>query len=119
MSELDEIKARLEAARGLAWHSYRLTRYEDGRVDYAVAPSPLERTHFSKGDVEFMVAAREDMAKLLAVVEAIRKDWTPAIMAEAARTTASHMTGKGREEWLELAAAWDGLAEKLEAIEAE
>ncbi len=61
----------------------------------------------------------EDMKLLLAVVEAIRKDWTPAIMAEAARTTASHMTGKGREEWLELAEAWEGLAEKLEAIEAE
>ena len=121
MSELDKIKARLEAARGLEWHSYRLARYEDGRTDYAVAPSPLERTHFSEGEAEFVVCSREDMAKLLAVVEAELGQATPAGLASAYRDYTKKRTTADweKERAIKRAEAWEGLAEKLEAIEAE
>ncbi len=100
MSKLDKIKARLAAARGLEWHSYKLARYKDGRVDYAVAPSPLERTHFSEGEAEFVVCSREYVALLLAVVEA-HLDKMP--LQEAVAT----IQELGHEK---LVAAWEALS---------
>ncbi len=113
MSELDKIKARLEAARGLEWHSYRLARYEDGRTDYAVAPSPLERTHFSEGDVEFIVCSRADVAKLLAVVDEERGLKTPQAVADQWHRIADKTRPADdvlAAQFDEYAEAWEGIA---------
>ena len=108
---LADIKARLEAARGLAWHSYKLARYKDGRTDYAVAPSPLERTHFSEGEAEFIVCSREDMAKLLAVVEAELGHYSPTYRAEHWRIKAKMAATPEAEKMCnDNAKAWEGIA---------
>ena len=112
MSKLAEIKRRLEAARGLEWHAVKLARWEDGHIDYGIAPSPLERTHFSKGDVEFMVAAREYVALLLAVVDEERGLKTPQAVADQWRRIAA----KTRPADDVLAALFDEKADAWEAI---
>ncbi len=108
---LADIKARLEAARGLAWHSYKLARYKDGRVDYAVAPSPLERTHFSEGEAEFVVCSREDMAKLLAVIDSqILGRYSPEAHAEQCGVEMMNSANEQEyDEWKRARDAWAAL----------
>ena len=111
VSKLANIKRRLEAARGLAWHSYKLARYKDGRVDYAVAPSPLERTHFSEGEAAFVVCSREDMAKLLAVVKAESAGLTPKQVAGVyAYSLGLEADSAIKEELRQKRIAWEAIA---------
>lgn len=118
MSKLAEIKELLAAVTPEPWVAVARHGDNDGTQDEMSGlgwdiegpPQPM-RGQFSRcADAKFAAHSPEYVALLVAVVEAVRKHWTPASMAEAARTTAWHMAGKEREEWEKLAVAWEGIA---------
>ena len=96
MSRLDEIRARLEAAGKNEWGMYgRPWGDVGGRYTLSSASkgAPLS---FQKKEAEFIVCSRDDMAMLLAVVDAERAGWSPSEIAEELQES---VTKERRRAW--------------------
>lgn len=110
MSELDKIKARLEAAGDEEWHKYRAVGWARGMAEYAVSPG--DRGQFTEAGADFILFSRADVAKLLAVVDVVRGLNTPRqVIAQWHR-----IADKTRPADDVLAAQFDEYAEAWEGI---
>lgn len=106
MSEFDKIKARLAATTKEPFYK-RVAIMGGGPTRYMLQPYLLEE------DIAFILGSRGDMARLVAVVEAVLEDTLPANEAMVARKSAEMAAERAPRSarcLTEKAEAWEGIA---------